>query len=158
MKYVQEYPVSKNSLANVLLSAHVLTNQVELKAFLDEHMQNPAFKQLLDLIFSSEFIELDNFTYPQVKVDYYKHFDKALQELPYYTKDNNYYGTDERKRNKLSILLETLTFVEADVFLRLIKKDIGSMLTAKNYHAYIEKLSKKEANKKGDNQNEEVLN
>lgn len=49
----------------------------------------------------------------------YMSIDKAFRDLPLYTLNSSYFGSEERKRHKLGILLVSVTFLESDALFRI---------------------------------------
>lgn len=121
MQFVQKAVFSSNGISQDLVTLLGSYGETQVKkAF--ETAKNPEYLiGLMKEVLSYKFIELPEGSYKNstTKVPY-QSMERALKQLKYFTVDSPYYADEQTKRRKLSILLESVTFVEAEAIMKLI--------------------------------------
>lgn len=119
MQFVQKTVFSSNGISQDLVTLLGSYGETQVrKAF--ESAKNPeALKGLMKEILSYKFITLPKGDYNSTTKVPYQSMEKALKQLKYFTTDSPFYIDEITRERKLSILLESVTFIEAEVIIKL---------------------------------------
>lgn len=117
--YVQQDMFSNSRLGRELIKVLGAYGYSNVKAAIEGSPERSViegiFKQLLPLTFITvgELKGGDDIPYQSI--------DRAIRDLPLFSVDSLYYGSEANKRRKLEILLDSVTFQEANILHRIIK-------------------------------------
>ena len=120
MQFVQKTVFSSNGISQDLVTLLGSYGETQVKKAFETAKNPEALIGLMKEVLSYKFIELPEGNYNSVTKVPYQSMEKALKQLKYFTVDSPYYADEETKRRKLSILLESVTFVEAEAIVKLI--------------------------------------
>lgn len=124
MQFVQKTVFFSDGISQDLVNLLGSYGETEIKKAFENAKRPDSLVSLMKEIISYDFIDIpEQFVNNSHNNIPYQSMEKALKQLKYFTKNNTYFGDEQLKLRKLSVLLESLTFIEADIFLRLIKNN-----------------------------------
>ena len=120
MQFVQKTVFSSNGISQDLVNLLGSYGETQVKKAFETAKNREALIGLMKDILSYKFIELPEGSYNSLTKVPYQSMEKALKQLKYFSTDSPYYDDAQTKKRKLLILLESVTFVEAEAIVKLI--------------------------------------
>jgi len=120
MEFVQKTVFSSNGISQDLVNLLGSFGETQVRKAFESAKNKEMLVGLMKEVLSYKFIELPEGNYNSENKVPFQSMEKALRQLKYFTVDSPFYKDLETKRRKLFILLESVTFVEAEAICKLI--------------------------------------
>jgi len=129
MQFVQKTVFSSNGISQDLVTLLGSYGETQVKKAFETAKNKEMLVGLMKEVLDYKFIELPEGDFNSVNKVSFQSMEKALRQLKYFTVDSPFYKDLETKKRKLYILLESVTFVEAEALLKLLSGayDIASV-------------------------------
>ena len=129
MQFVQKTVFSSNGISQDLVDLLGSFGETQVKKAFESAKNKETLIGLMKEVTGYKFIPMPEGQYNKTTKVPYQSMEKALKQLKYFTVDSPYFKDLETKKRKLFILLESVTFVEAEAIYKLLSSsyDVASV-------------------------------
>jgi hypothetical protein len=121
MQFVQKTVFSSNGISQDLVNLLGSYGETQVKKAFESAKNKDMLIGLMKEVLDYKFIDLPEGNYNSENKIPFQSMERVLRQLKYFTVDSPYYKDLETKKRKLLILLESVTFVEAEALCKLIR-------------------------------------